>query len=146
MAKLSAHGHEVGRVEFLTYTKAYMADGKVLKNSGFGWKIYGRLKDGVSPQQAIENAKRRQAEHKAQYPAHAAYVRELHSMAGLCQRWKLHAAIQMMPDDYDGVWSECCDGYGGNVSASIDEVASLCILYGAAVLEAKHAQELQVQS
>jgi hypothetical protein len=44
----------------------------------------------------------------------------------------------MMPDDCDGVWSECCDGYGDNIRADVDDVAKLCAprcvgmpLYGA---------------
>ena len=60
MAKLSAHGTEVGRVMFTTYAKAYMSDGVVLKNDGSGWKILGRVKDGVTPTKAYENQKRHQ--------------------------------------------------------------------------------------
>jgi hypothetical protein len=41
MAKLSAHGKEVGRINYTTYAKAYMQDGVVLKNEGHGWKVYG---------------------------------------------------------------------------------------------------------
>ena len=37
MAKLSAHGAEVGRVEYIGKVKAYFADGKVLVNHGQGW-------------------------------------------------------------------------------------------------------------
>ena len=42
-----------------------------------------------------------------------------------------------MPEDYDGVWSECCDGYSDNVHADIDEIAELCQLYLAAIEEGK---------
>lgn len=62
MAKLSAHGGEV--IRFFDprrcMLKAYMADGKILGRTIFsgGWKVVGRLKPGVSPQEAAENRRR----------------------------------------------------------------------------------------
>ena len=56
MAKLSAHGQEIGRIFYTTYAKAYMADRKILKNTGSGWKIGGTLKDGLTPEGAYQNA------------------------------------------------------------------------------------------
>ena len=137
MAKLSAHGSEIGRVYFTTSAKAYMADGAILKNSGFGWKLAGKVKAGISPLEAYEAQKQKQVEYLVTYPALAAYRKELHSLAGLGKAWKLDAAISMMPDDCDGVWSECCDGYGDNVHADINEIAELCRLYRAAQNEGK---------
>ena len=58
MAKLSSHGAEVGRIEFATSAKAYMADGKILKNIGFGWKLYGKCK--VEPAAAYTAAVEKQ--------------------------------------------------------------------------------------
>ena len=131
MAKISAHGSIVGTVEYLTKSKRYMSDGVILLNNGFGWKIGGKVKSHVTPQAAYDGARTRLAEKLAAWPEMAAYIRELHGMAGLCKRWKLHSAVTMMPDDCDGVWSECCDGYGDNVHADVDEVADLCRAYRA---------------
>lgn len=102
-----------------------------------GWKLAGKVKSGIAPEQAYKNAFEYQNECMATRPAFAAYRRELHAMAGLCKRWKLHTAVQLMPDDCDGVWSEACDGYGDNVHASVAEVAALCRLYIAACDEQK---------
>jgi len=136
MAKLSAYGRtEIGTIYKTTSAKRYMSDGTILKNIGFGWKVYAHVKPSVSPIQAYTNAQARQVQALAENPAYAAYVRELHSMAGLSKRWKLHAAIELMPEDYDGVWSEACDGYSDNVSASVDEIGHLCRLYLAAMAE-----------
>jgi hypothetical protein len=135
MAKVSAHGSIVGTVEYITKAKRYMSDGAILKNIGFGWKIAGKVKPGYTPQTAYEHAARRLAEHLATAPSLAAYMRALHSMAGLCKRWKLHSAVSLMPNDCDGVWSEVCDGYGDNVHADVDEVAELCLLYRVAMAE-----------
>lgn len=49
MATLSKHGKELGRLRFGTYDKAYFADGTILKNSGFGCKVSGKVKDGLDP-------------------------------------------------------------------------------------------------
>lgn len=38
-------------------------------------------------------------------------------------------AIMAMPNDPDGVWSKEFDGYGDNVSADLDEIVELCLLY-----------------
>ncbi|NTU52267.1 MAG: hypothetical protein HGA97_00910 [Chlorobiaceae bacterium] len=54
-------------------------------------------------------------------------------VAGLGKAWKLHAAIQLLGDDVDGIWSECCDGFGDNVHADVDEIAELVRLYAAAL-------------
>jgi hypothetical protein len=135
MAKLSAHGNEIGRIVFTAKTKAYMADGKILTNYGDGWKLTGKCKDGVSPEFAYESAVKYQAEFIANRPHLKAYREFLHEIAGQCKRHKLHLAVTMMPDDSDGVWSECCDGYSDNVSASCDEVSELCRLYRYAVME-----------
>mgnify|MGYP003325815722 CR=1 FL=1 len=135
MAKLSAHGSEIGRITYKASVKAYFADGKVLKNAGFGWKLHAKVKDGISPRKAFENAKARRAEFLSNKPAYRAYLAELHAMAGVCKRWKLDSAIQLMHDDPDGVWSEVCDGYGDNISADIDEVVNICKLYKLAIAE-----------
>lgn len=141
MAKLAAHGAEIGRLYYTTSAKAYMADGTVLKNAGFGWKISARVKSGFSPQQVFESARESQIKHNAERPALVAYRKCLHDLAGLSKRWKLHTAVEMMPDDPDGVWSEACDGYGDNVAADIDEVAELCALYKVACAEQRQLKE-----
>lgn len=135
MAKVSAHGEIIGTLEYLTHAKRFMSDGVVLVNQGFGWKLRGKIKPELTPQQAFENAKSRLDARLRDRPAVAVYRAELHAMAGVGKRWKLHAAVQMMPDDADGVWSEACDGYGDNVCASVDEVAVLCRAYKVAMME-----------
>jgi hypothetical protein len=137
MAKLSVHGQEIGRITTLTGIKAYFEDGKILKNIGFGWKLHAKVKQGISPFTAYENALNRQIANLKSKPALAEYKKALHALAGINKRWKLHQTITLMPEDCDGVWSECCDGYSDNVHADIDEIAELCQLYLAAIEEGK---------
>lgn len=144
MAKLSAHGKEIGRITYTTYAKAYMEDGVVLKNAGFGWKVAGKVKAGFTPQSAYETALASQRAFAETHPRLMAYRKELHEMAGLGKAWKLHMAVQVMPDDPDGVWSEACDGYGDNVHADIDEVSHLCDLYKSALDESRELKSATV--
>lgn len=133
MAKLHAYGRTiVGEIIGLTRSTRYMSDGTLLRNIGFGWKVHGRVKDGFIVEEVFAKAKAKQEKALADHPSYAEYRRALHAMAGLSKRWKLHAAIELMPDDPDGVWSDACDGYGDNVHADIDEIVELCRIYRAA--------------
>lgn len=131
MAKLSAHGREIGRIHYTTAVKAHMADGTILRNADGTWKLHAKVKEGVDLE---AHFRRRLADHEqylATHPELAAYRKALHDMTGLNNRWKLALAVQMMPDDPDGVWSEACDGYGNNVHADLSEIDELCRLYRA---------------
>ena len=141
MAKLSAHGTEIGRLTYTTYTDAYMADGKLLRNHGHGWKLHARAKEGIDIRDVFQRNQQKQIDFLAKRPAMAAYRKCLHELAGCSKRWKLALAVEMMPDDPDGVWSEACDGYGDNVHADIDEVSELCRLYNDAMSEQRLAKQ-----
>ena len=141
MAKCSVHGAEIGTIYKLTSARRYMTDGVVLKTSGFGWKLAGKVKAGINPADAYQRAAARYGDELSANPEFAAYRKELHAMAGLGKRWKLHMAIEAMPEDCDGVWSEACDGYGDNIHADVDEVGNLCRLYLAAVSAKRAARQ-----
>ena len=50
MAKLKAYGRtEVGTIYSTTGARRYMSDGKILQNSGFGWKLYATVKPHLTP-------------------------------------------------------------------------------------------------
>jgi hypothetical protein len=147
MAKLSSYGRTmVGEVEYIRKSKRYMSDGTVLKNIGFGWKVAGKVKAGYTPQQAFEMAKASHDKTLAERPALSAFRQAIHDACGLSKRWKLVAAIELMPDDADGVWSEACDGYGDNVHLDIDEVSELCRLYAACMAEGRAMRETTVSN
>lgn len=135
MAKCSAHGYEIGTIAFLAHSKRYMSDGVVLVNHGNGWKLKGKLKAGLTPQAAYDNCKKNHDDWKCRHPLTNEYIKRLHAVTSMANRWKLHTAIQMMPDDPDGVWAEACDGYGNNVHADVDEIAEVCRAYRAALSE-----------
>ena len=136
MAKISAHGDIIGTLYFLTSAKRYMSDGHILKNAGFGWKLYSKVKADIAPVDAFNRALARQKEDSILNPGYHAYKIALHDLCGLAKRWRVHSAITAMPDDYDGVWSTVCDTYSHeSISADVDEIAILCRLYSAAIAE-----------
>ena len=141
MAKLSAHGECVGTIDYISESKRYMSDGVILKNIGFGWKLAGKVKPYLNPLTVYQTAKAKYEIALESRPALAAYRKAIHEACGLSKRWKLVTAIELMPDDADGVWSEACDGYSDNVHLDVDEVAELCRLYSACVAEHKAMSE-----
>jgi len=138
MAKLANHGHILGTIEHATHSIRYMSDGHLLKNSGFGWKLFKKIKEGINPAEAYQRQANRLIEFYQANPETEKFVKKLHSITGLSKRWKLFTAIELMPDDPDGVWSEVCDGYGDNVHATINEIVELCRLYNVATEAAKN--------
>ena len=140
MAKLSAHGIEIGRIRYVTFVVAYFADGTILRDSGLGWKTYRRVKPGIDPRQVFERKRLAYADRLAQNPHLAAYRKALHDLAGNNKAWKLHACVELMPDDPDGVWSDACDGFGDNVRADISEIVELCDLYHLAMREMEESK------
>jgi hypothetical protein len=137
MATLKSKGKiEIGRIEYTAKTLAFFDNGDILVNYGFGWKKYATVKPGINPNQAYMLRKNFQIETLETHPALKAYRARLIDIGGL-RRSKLHTAIQFMPDDPDGVWSETCDSYGDNFSASLDEVVNLCRLYKNCAAEAE---------
>ena len=135
MARLCKHGAEIGRIEKLLSTRAYFEDGTILSNAGTGWKLRGKLKAGLVPAEAHAKAAASYQEHLATRPSFAAYRKALHDAAGRGLRWRLHTAIQLMPDDCDGVWSTMDDE---RESFSLEEIAALCRAYKSAVEESDY--------
>lgn len=142
MATLQAHGSKVGQVDYLTYSLAVMSDGIVLRNQGFGWKRYATIKTGHTPEQSYEHISTIQAVALDTYPHLRNYRRALHELAGLSKRWKIHTAVELNPDDPDGVWSEVADGYGDNVHATVEEIVELCQLYKLYLAEKKAGRKV----
>jgi hypothetical protein len=135
MARLGAHGREVGTLYFTTSARRYMSDGVILRNTGLGWKIAGRCRPSSDPAAAFRAAQQAQREKLAGQPALMAYRAWLHQIAGLSKRSRLHTAVGLMPDDPDGVWSSACGGGPIDCSANLGEVVELCRLYRALLKE-----------
>jgi hypothetical protein len=138
MAKLTAYGRtEIGTLYTTGAAIRYMSDRKILRNIGLGWKLWKTVKETVSPEQAFQNAKAKQEKVLIEFPAYAAYRAALHQQVkGLHNRNMLNTIISLMPNDYDGVWSEACDTYGGpRLELDLNDIVKLCSLYQLAIKE-----------
>jgi hypothetical protein len=121
MAKLKAHGQELGRVAYLSTIVAVMSDGTLLSNEGHGWKLYRKCKPGVTPKQVLKGRQDRLQERLRTRPAWAHYRELLHRSAPHSERWRLDMAVEMMAGDADGVWSDV----GERLGLSCEECAEL---------------------
>jgi len=136
MAKLSAHGDELYRIKTVQYEQSYRSDGYVLRNYGNGWKVRGTIKDGMTPAEGANRARQRTNEKRQKFPAYARFV-DLASQYGLKNRSLAMTAIEVMPDDPDGVWSTLDDWYEVRGCFSFDDINELCVAYHAALDEQK---------
>lgn len=135
MAKLSAHDISKDRiVNFLTFKKAYGTDGIILIDRGDGWKKYGKVKEGFTPDQALARAKEKQAEKERNQPFYAKFKKALHAETTMKNRAEVMALIQIMYDDPDGIWATL-DDYGMRIE--ITDLCELCQLYKLAKDEIK---------
>ena len=124
MAKLSAHGRELDRMEYASFRVAIMSDGNIMRNSGSGWKLWKRLKPGAN---AAEYAKRQREKYNARPALFHEYIAALTDAVSLENRGRLHMTVSLMPTDPDGVWSEL-DSYSGPL-VDLDDCVKLCRLY-----------------
>lgn len=135
MAKLCAHGSKFGEFDFLGYRIAHMSDGKILRNSGAGWKRYKKVKPQFSPFAAYIAAKERFEKLLAENPAYREYRELLLKITGSLEaRVHVHCIISMLGNDIDGCWAELND-YGD--SYSLEDVKDLCDAYASMMREKK---------
>lgn len=141
MAKLSAHGAKLGELDYLTQRVAFMSDGKILRNCGDGWKLYRTVKPGIDPATHWQARKARFESNRLTKPDWYAYRAALHDCASFSERYLVHACLEMLSNDPDGVWSELNDHAG--IHLDIDECVQLCRLFDAAVAESKTLKNAQ---
>lgn len=140
MAKLRAHGGEIGRIDRLTESFAFMSDGQVLRNRGHGWLLYRKVKAGIDPRDFYISAKSAMEQFYTERPAFAAYRDKLHALAGIGKRWRLHQSVSRSPDDPAAVFADACGSCVYTVHATIEQIADLCAAYRAAIAEKRSAK------
>lgn len=125
MAKLSAHGEELLRLEFTTYRLAYMSDGQALRNVGDGWKKYKKVKDGLNIREVVQDRGQKRLNFRNECPCWARYLDLLVDNFSLEHRAAVHTIIDMMPQDPDGCWSEINDNMGED-SIDLETLVEMC--------------------
>jgi len=103
-----------------------MSDGTVLKNTGYGWKVYGKVKDGVSPVEAADRARTRFDNMKNERPALANYVKLFKQIEpSLKRRSLVSMVLDYAGDDIDGAWSDLDDSYETRGQYTLDDLYEL---------------------
>jgi hypothetical protein len=115
MARLSKQGHEIDRAELLMKTFSLRSNGAILVNKGDGWKV-AKLKEGKT----WETVKACAANVT---PEFAEYRKLVLDEVPLTRRHEFVAAVQILADDVDGLWSTLDDAGWG---IDIDTLAEIC--------------------
>lgn len=128
MAKLSAHGRELWRVELMNCREAWFEDGVVLRNHGNGWKVHGRVKKGLDVHAAVNQVREAFERGDERVPERAWFRRLLVEAVSLERRSFLYETIRLMPGDPDGVWATADDHHWG---LTVEDCNELCTAYAA---------------
>ena len=129
MASLSKHGQNI-QIEFLTTKKAYCSDGKILKNYGSGWKLWGKLKPGFDWQERAQMAKDNQKQYRSDHPAWAEFIKlVIQYCPSLKKRVYVMTGLEMCSNDPDGLYIDLDDNYETSNYLTFDDVNQLCKAY-----------------
>lgn len=139
MACLSKHGKELARIEYINRKRAWFADGNVLENKGFGWKIAGKVKPGFNPADVAARRVQEHTEKLATRPTLAEY-RKFMLHWKLADRVKILLCFDLLGDDIDGIWSELNDGFD-SIEIGMDEIQEIAALQRQTKLEAERMRE-----
>lgn len=135
MAAISKHGqNEI--IEYVSFKKAYCSDGKILKNYGSGWKLYGKIKSGYDYKSAYAEAKKNQDKKLKEFPAYAKFFKAIKSLCRSMQkRQLLIQGLSVSSNDPDGLWSDL-DGYWQTKGAfTFGDIEKICNAYDKAITE-----------
>lgn len=135
MASLNKNGTELFRLHLLREDRSYRSNGVVLINRGFGWKK-GKTYEDIHSIIAQRKAKEEQV--KRDFPCFVEYRKAVQNEFPLSIRWKYLAAVEMLGDDLDGIWSTLDDD---RISVSIENIAHIHNLRAASLLEMKHSKD-----
>ena len=137
MAKLSAHGQHK-QVTFLKFKKAYCSDGTILKNYGYGWKLFAKLKNGITWEDAASRAIAYQERMKRERPLFAAYkALALKLCPSLEKRQYLITGLELLSNDPDGLYTELSENYATQNYFDFDDINSMCRAFDACQREHK---------
>jgi hypothetical protein len=144
MATLSKNGLEVGRVEYLDHVVSIRSNGNVLRNNGFGWKRWRKVKGGLLPEHALARRQELMAKRCEACPNYA-QQRKVLLRFGLEKRQRIIAALDTLGDDIDGVWATL-DDCGVKMSFEAVRELSNCRKLGTLELVAYNAQQKNSQN
>ena len=131
MAKLSSHGTELYREELANCRLAYFEDGHILRDSGAGWKLYRKFKQGVNVRDAVSRKQSFRDNVTPERTMRNAFREAIvDAFPAISQRATVFMAVSILPTDPDGVWSELNDSpFSRDVEIDLELAVELCRLY-----------------
>jgi hypothetical protein len=120
MAILSKHGETI-KIELIGSHKAYCEDGSVLINKGDGWKLKGKLKQGLDYRVQAEKAIKARDEKIKNNPTFANW-RKLIMGYSLPERIKILLVFRLLGYDIDEIYSELNDY---RLNCTLEEIKQL---------------------
>jgi hypothetical protein len=139
MAKLSARNQiELGRIDYIFETLAFFDNGNVLKNTGFGWKKAGKVKQGLTPLEAYNKGVEMVKDFEKNHPFFANY-KKLLIKYGHSKRFLLHTMIKDEGADSDALYTESQDSLFSHARFNLSqgEAQELCQAYNLYMIENK---------
>lgn len=122
MATLSKHGRYT-IIEYANFNRALCEDGNILINRGEGWKLWKRLKAGRKYDEVVKTFG------KSRTPAYDELLNLLKDVTGsLKRRATLVNLIQLLDDDFDGIWVHYNDTYPED-TITCDEISQVYEAY-----------------
>jgi hypothetical protein len=138
MAKLEAHGEELLRREQVNYRLSFRSDGKILRDSGAGWKLYKKVKPEINLTEYIQE----RINYYSNIPPENYFREEYRKLMvsefkSLEKRQTIHTLIELLGNDIDGLWSEL-DDHGMRIE--LDDLKLMVDSYNLAIKEGKEAK------
>ena len=144
MARLSAHGRELFRAEYLTMRVSHRSDGHLLRNIGNGWKVWKKCKATANPEAVADRAKARLSERENRERLYFEFQRLLFDLVPFRARFLVVTAMDLLPDDPDGLYSELSgtiNRYPYDTELSLEDCVDLC-----RALKLADAEKLQAEN
>lgn len=131
MARLKSHGNHI--IIACTLTKyAYCEDRHILRNQGWGWKLWRKLKTDIDYKEAAQRHKDNRKRNFDENPVKAHFMDLLCKLCpSLEKRQFVYTALELLSNDPDGMYSELDDNWHTRGYLDFDDVQSLCRAYNA---------------
>ena len=141
MTRLKDHGKHVKLKQCLKQY-AFCEDGTIFKDTGEGFKKYGKLKEGLNYIDIKNKWEKKYLNKLVKLPSTKAFYDALDEyFFSIQDKNNMLSLISLMPDDADGVWSTLDDySYCSEFDLMIDDVVNLCQLYK------DHQKELKIHN
>lgn len=125
------HGGLVKQMESMLYSKAFCADGVILRDDGEGWRSWRRLKGAYTVEDGIRLAEARVEKRRVHEPRWFEFRSVMLEVApSITERMKLFNVLNALSDDPDGLYTAIQDE-GASLEIDQQDAEDLCTKFEA---------------